>query len=108
STPSSLFRIGKLHRKVRARQLRHGRKRMADMRYRVLGRSGIKVSELCLGTMNFGGPTDEPEAQRIIGDALEHGVNFIDTADVYTDGRSEEIIGRALEGRRHQVVLATK
>jgi len=81
---------------------------MAEMRYRVLGRSGIRVSELCLGTMNFGGPTDEAEAQRIIGDALEHGVNFIDTADVYTDGRSEEILGRALEGRRHQVILATK
>ena len=81
---------------------------MAEMRYRVLGRSGIRVSELCLGTMNFGGPTNEAEAQRIIGDALEHGVNFIDTADVYTDGRSEEILGRALEGRRHQVILATK
>ena len=81
---------------------------MAEMRYRVLGRSGIKVSELCLGTMNFGGPTDEPEAQRIIDDALEHGVNFIDTANVYTDGRSEEILGRALEGRRNGIILATK
>jgi aryl-alcohol dehydrogenase (NADP+) len=81
---------------------------MAEMRYRVLGRSGISVSELCLGTMNFGGPTNEPEARRIIDDALEHGVNFIDTANVYTDGRSEEILGRALEGRRHRVILATK
>lgn len=81
---------------------------MADMRYRVLGRSGVRVSELCLGTMNFGGPTDEPEAHRIVGDALERGVNFIDTADVYMDGRSEEIVGRAIEGHRHQVILATK
>lgn len=81
---------------------------MAEMRYRVLGRSGISVSELCLGTMNFGGPTDEPESQRIIEHALENGVNFIDTANVYTEGRSEEIIGRALKGRRHQVILATK
>ena len=81
---------------------------MADMRYRVLGRSGISVSELCLGTMNFGGPTDESEAQRIIGNALDHGVNFIDTANVYTAGRSEEILGRALEGQRQKLVLATK
>lgn len=81
---------------------------MAEMRYRVLGRSGISVSELCLGTMNFGGPTDEAEAQRIIDHALENGVNFIDTANVYTEGRSEEIVGRALEGRRDRVILATK
>ncbi|MGB3718859.1 MAG: NADP-dependent oxidoreductase [Proteobacteria bacterium] len=78
------------------------------MRYRVLGRSGISVSELCLGTMNFGGPTDEAEARRIIDHALENGVNFIDTANVYTEGRSEEIVGRALEGRRDRVILATK
>ena len=81
---------------------------MAEMRYRVLGRSGISVSELCLGTMNFGGPTDEAEARRIIDHALENGVNFIDTANVYTEGRSEEIVGRALEGRRDRVILATK
>lgn len=81
---------------------------MADMRYRVLGRSGASVSELCLGTMNFGGQTDEAEARRIIDHALGSGVNFIDTADVYADGQSEEIVGRALEGRRHSVVLATK
>ncbi|MCL4766331.1 MAG: aldo/keto reductase [Hyphomicrobiaceae bacterium] len=78
------------------------------MRYRVLGRSGISVSELCLGTMNFGGPTDEAESRRIVDHALESGVNFIDTANVYADGRSEEILGRALEGRRDRVVLATK
>jgi len=81
---------------------------MAEMRYQVLGRSGISVSELCLGTMNFGGPTDEAEARRIIDHALENGVNFIDTANVYTEGRSEEIVGRALEGRRDRVILATK
>lgn len=81
---------------------------MPDMRYRVLGRSGTRVSELCLGTMNFGGPTDEAESRRIIDHALDSGVNFIDTANVYTEGRSEEIIGRALKGRRDNVVLATK
>ncbi len=81
---------------------------MADMRYRVLGRSGLRVSELCLGTMNFGSQTDEAESQRILDHALESGVNFIDTANVYSDGRSEEILGRALEGRRGRVILATK
>src|SRR5437870_4639088 len=62
----------------------------APMEYRKLGRSGLKVSPLCLGTMMFGGPTDEPTAGRIVARAREAGVNFIDTADVYTDGRSEE------------------
>ena len=81
---------------------------MPEMRYRVLGRSGLRVSELCLGTMNFGGPTDEAESRRIIDHALDNGVNLIDTANVYTEGRSEEVIGRALKGRRDGVVLATK
>jgi aryl-alcohol dehydrogenase-like predicted oxidoreductase len=81
---------------------------MAQMRYRVLGSSGIKVSELCLGTMLFGGPTGEAEAQRIIAHAAETGVNFIDTADVYTDGRSEAIVGPAVRARRGHWVLATK
>jgi aryl-alcohol dehydrogenase-like predicted oxidoreductase len=81
---------------------------MSEMRYRRLGSSGVSVSELCLGTMNFGGPTDEAESRRIMDHALDAGVNFIDTANVYTEGRSEEIIGRALEGRREGVFLATK
>jgi aryl-alcohol dehydrogenase (NADP+) len=72
------------------------------MDYRPLGRSGLKVSPLCLGTMMFGGPTDEAEAARIIGRARDGGVNFIDTADLYTEGRSEEIVGRAIrENRDH-------
>jgi len=78
------------------------------MDYRTLGRSGLKVSPLCLGTMMFGGPTDEATAQRIVGRAREAGVNFIDTADVYTEGRSEEITGRAIAADRHGWVLATK
>jgi aryl-alcohol dehydrogenase-like predicted oxidoreductase len=81
---------------------------MTDMRYRLLGRSGVSVSELCLGTMNFGGPTEEAESRRIIEHALDSGVTLIDTADVYTEGRSEEIIGRALQGKRESVFLATK
>jgi aryl-alcohol dehydrogenase-like predicted oxidoreductase len=66
------------------------------------------VSEICLGTMTFGQQTDETEAKKIINHALSAGVNFIDTADGYVDGRSEEIIGRAIKDVRHSVVLATK
>lgn len=75
---------------------------------RALGRSGIRVSEICLGTMMFGGPTDEAEAGRIVHHASDHGVNFIDTADAYTDGRSEQITGRAIKANRQRWVLATK
>ncbi|HEY5831214.1 MAG TPA: aldo/keto reductase, partial [Hyphomicrobiaceae bacterium] len=81
---------------------------MAKIQYRVLGTSGIKVSQICLGTMMFGGPTEEAEARRIIDHALESGVNFIDTADVYTKGRSEAVIGPAIKARRDRWVLATK
>ncbi|MBV8912797.1 MAG: aldo/keto reductase [Acetobacteraceae bacterium] len=78
------------------------------MDYRNLGRSGLRVSPLCLGTMNFGGPTDEATAGRIIARAKEAGVNFIDTADAYTGGKSEEIVGRAIRADRDAWVLATK
>ena len=80
------------------------------MEYRSLGRTGVMVSPLCLGAMNFGGPTDKPESFAIIGRALEAGINFIDTANVYNAGESERIVGEALKeaGRRRQVVLATK
>ena len=81
------------------------------MEYRTLGRSGLKVSPLCLGTMMFGGPTDEETARRIIDRAADQGVNFIDTADVYEKGRSEEIVGRWLKARpeaARRMVVATK
>src|SRR5215470_6781372 len=81
---------------------------MAQMRYRVLGACGIKVSEICLGIMMFGGPTDAREAQRIIDHATDSGINFIDTADVYAEGRSESVLGSALRGKRERWVLATK
>jgi aryl-alcohol dehydrogenase-like predicted oxidoreductase len=78
------------------------------MEYRNLGRSGLKVSPLCLGTMMFGDATDEPTAARIIDHAREQGINFIDTANVYNAGRSEEITGRAIRAHRGHWVLATK
>jgi aryl-alcohol dehydrogenase-like predicted oxidoreductase len=78
------------------------------MEYRRLGRSGLKVSPLCLGTMMFGGPTDEATARRIVADARERGINFIDTADSYNAGKSEEVVGRAIGNQRDSWVLATK
>jgi len=78
------------------------------MDYRSLGRTGVQVSPLCLGAMNFGAATSEADSITIIHAALEAGINFIDTADVYNGGQSEIIVGKALQGRRDQVILATK
>ncbi len=81
------------------------------MEYRTLGRTGVKVSPLCLGAMMFGqwGNTDHQDSIRIIHCALDAGINFIDTADVYSGGESEEVVGKALAcGKRDNVVLATK
>lgn len=78
------------------------------MDYRKLGRSGLTVSPLCLGTMMFGDATDEVASENIIAMAREAGVNFIDTADAYSQGRSEVIVGRAIARQRHDWVLATK
>lgn len=80
------------------------------MHYRTLGRTGIKVSPYCLGAMMFGsmGNPDHDDSVRIIHKALDAGINFIDTADAYSRGESEEIVGKALKGRRDSVVLATK
>ena len=78
------------------------------MEYRALGRSGLKVSTLCLGTMMFGGATDEPSSARIIAKARDQGVNFLDTADQYNNGKSEEIVGRAVKSERDRWVVATK
>jgi len=78
------------------------------MEYRALGRTGAQVSRLCLGCMNFGWGTEEQESSEIIHRALDIGLNFLDTADVYGKGASEEITGRAIKGRRDEVFLATK
>ncbi|CAM4183743.1 NADP-dependent oxidoreductase [Bordetella tumbae] len=78
------------------------------MKYRRLGTSNLRVSPLCLGTMMFGEQTPFDEAQRIVASAREAGINFIDTADVYNGGRSEEVVGKLLSGQRHDWILATK
>jgi aryl-alcohol dehydrogenase-like predicted oxidoreductase len=80
------------------------------MQYRLLGRTGVKVSPLCLGTMNFGGRSDPAESKRILSNFIELGGNFIDTANVYNDGKSEEVIGQWMKetGLRDQIVLSTK
>jgi aryl-alcohol dehydrogenase-like predicted oxidoreductase len=80
------------------------------MEYRFLGRTGVRVSEICLGAMMFGawGNTDHDDSIRIVHAALDAGVNFVDTADVYSAGESEEILAKALRGRRDDVVLASK
>jgi aryl-alcohol dehydrogenase-like predicted oxidoreductase len=79
------------------------------MEYRLLGRTGVRVSPLCLGTMNFGGPTPEAESIRITHKTIDAGINFIDTANIYVSGESERILGKALQdGHREHIVLATK
>jgi aryl-alcohol dehydrogenase-like predicted oxidoreductase len=86
------------------------------LRYTVLGNTGLKVSRLCIGCMSFGGPDAEgfewslgyEDSKRLIDRAIDLGINFFDTADVYSNGKSEQIVGKALEGRRNQIVLATK
>jgi aryl-alcohol dehydrogenase-like predicted oxidoreductase len=95
--------------------MKRSKKEELIMKYSYLGRSGLKVSKLCLGTMNFGVDTDEQEAFRIMDAALDAGINFFDTANIYgwgeNSGRTEEIIGRWFAqggGRREKVVLATK
>ena len=86
------------------------------MRYTTLGSTRLRVSRLCIGCMSFGGPDADgfewtlgyEDSKRMIDRAIDLGINFFDTADVYSNGRSEQIVGKALEGRRNQVVLATK
>ncbi len=81
---------------------------MQGMEFRTLGKTDLKVSRLSLGAMTFGGQVDEDEAIRMVDRCLEHGLNFYDTANVYNQGKSEVILGKALRGRRHKVVLSTK
>ncbi len=78
------------------------------MEYRNLGNSGLKVSEIGLGTNTFGGKVDQSTSEAIINRAIELGVNYIDTADMYSRGVSEEFVGKALKGKRNEIIIATK
>ena len=80
------------------------------MEYRVLGRTGLRISPICFGTGNFAEPTPEDEAKRMIDRALDAGVNLLGTGNIYADGEGERFIGRALKenGRRHETLIATK
>ncbi|MBT9777352.1 aldo/keto reductase [Clostridium sp. MCC353] len=78
------------------------------MQYRTVGKTGIKVSNLCFGTMSFGGNADEKNSIEMFQSCREAGINFFDTADVYSGGRSEEILGRCISGCREEVVISTK
>ena len=78
------------------------------MEYRPLGRTGVQVSELCLGTMSFGGDADEEAAAQMYAAGRDAGINFIDTADTYNRGRSERALGRLMKGHRDELVIATK
>lgn len=78
------------------------------MDYRLLGRTGVRVSRLCLGTMEFGGTADEAESGRMFAAARDAGINFFDTANVYNGGRSEEVLGRLMRGARDELVIVSK
>src|SRR5258706_11566748 len=78
------------------------------MNYRLLGRSGVRVSQLCLGTMSFGGDADEAESARMYRACRDAGINFFDCADQYNKGRAEEILGRLMASHRNELVITTK
>ena len=78
------------------------------MEYRFLGSTGVRVSPICLGTMMFGGRTTETDSIDIINRAIDDGINFIDTANIYNAGESEVITGKAIAGKRDGLVIATK
>ena len=78
------------------------------MKYRLLGRTGVQVSQLCFGTMSFGGDADPQESARMYRACRDVGINFFDTADQYNKGRSEEILGELMRGERENLVIATK
>src|SRR6266436_5269928 len=78
------------------------------MKYRVLGRTGVQVSALCFGTMPFGGDADEAASAQMYRAARDAGINFFDTADQYSKGRAEEILGALMRGHRDELIIATK
>lgn len=78
------------------------------MEYKTVGKTGIKVSSLCFGAMSFGGDADEEMSKKMFNDCLEAGINFFDTADMYANGRSEEILGNLIKGKRDELVITSK
>ena len=78
------------------------------MQFRILGRTGVKVSRLCFGTMSFGGDADEPTAAALFKRCLDVGINFFDCANSYGRGRAEEILGELINGIRNELVITTK
>ena len=78
------------------------------MNYKILGRTGVKVSEICYGTMAFGGDADEVTSELMYRRIRELGINFFDTANVYSRGRSEEILGKLIKGERDELVITSK
>lgn len=82
--------------------------RFRFMNYKRVGKSGLKVSQICLGSNNFGGQVNEQDSMKIIKKAIDLGINIIDSADTYTEGRSEQIIGKAVQGYRDEVIITTK
>src|SRR5262252_1851322 len=78
------------------------------MKFKPLGRTGVQVSELCFGTMSFGGDADEATSAAMYKNVRDAGINFFDTADQYSKGKSEEILGRLIKGHRDEVIIATK
>src|SRR5258706_9586356 len=78
------------------------------MKFRALGNTGVQVSQLCFGTMSFGGDADEAAAAKMFRACREAGINYFDTADQYNNGRSEEILGELIGGQRDELVVATK
>ena len=78
------------------------------MEYRVLGRTGVRVSRFCFGTMSFGGDADEAESARMFARCREAGINFFDTANIHNGGRSEEVLGKLVAGYHDEIVLTSK
>lgn len=78
------------------------------MEYKTVGKTGIKVSNLCFGAMSFGGDADEEMSEKMFNECLEAGINFFDTADMYANGRSEEILGKLMKGKRDELVITSK
>src|SRR4051812_43962086 len=78
------------------------------MKYRLLGRTGVQVSQLCFGTMSFGGDADEAMSTKMFGACRDAGINFFDCADQYNKGRAEEILGKLMHSERDQLVITTK